>query len=66
MTQKETNNIKEFYAREFVDYPMKQLAVRIETLVRKAYSLNIHDYEITKMREILMMTLTPQLRKRQS
>ena len=41
----------------------KQLAVRIETLVRKAYSLNTHDYKNTKMTEILMMTLTPQLRK---
>ena len=42
---------------------IKQLAVRIETLFRKAYSLNTHDYEKTKMTEILMMTLTPQLRK---
>ena len=41
----------------------KQLAVGIETLVRKAYSLNTHDYRNTKMTEILMMTLTPQLRK---
>ena len=40
-----------------------QLAVRIETLVRKAYSINTHDYKNTKMTEILMMTLTPQLRK---
>ena len=42
---------------------IKQLAVRIETLVRKAYSLNTHDYKNTKMTEIVMMTLTPQLRK---
>ena len=42
---------------------MKQLAVRIETLVRKAYLLNTHDYKNTKMTEILMMTLTSQLRK---
>ena len=42
---------------------IKQLAVRIETLERKAYSLNTHDYKNTKMTEILMMTLTPQLRK---
>ena len=42
---------------------VKQLAVRIETLVRKAYSLNTHDYKNTKITEILMMTLTPQLRK---
>ena len=41
----------------------KQLAVRVETLVRKAYSLNTHDYKNTKLTEILMMTLTPQLRK---
>ena len=36
---------------------------RIETLVRKAYSLNTHDYKNTKMTEILMMTLTPQFKK---
>ena len=42
---------------------IKHLTVRIETLVRKAYSLNTHDYKNTKMTEILMMTLTPQLRK---
>ena len=42
---------------------IKQLAVRIETLVRKAYSLSTHYYKNTKMTEILMMTLTPQLRK---
>ena len=42
---------------------IKQLAVRIETLVRKAYSLNTNDYKNTKMTEILMMNLTPQLRK---
>ena len=40
----------------------KQLAVRIDTLFRKTYSLNTHDYK--KMTEILMMTLTPQLRKK--
>ena len=34
-----------------------------ETLVQKAYSLNTHDYKNTKITEILMMTLTPQLRK---
>ena len=42
---------------------IEQLAVRIETLARKANSLNTHDYKNTKMTEILMMTLTPQLRK---
>ena len=42
---------------------IKQLAVRIETIVRKAYSLNTHDYKNSKMTESLMMTLTPQLRK---
>ena len=42
---------------------IKQLAVRIETLVRKAYSLNTHDYKNTKMTEFLMMTPTPQLQK---
>ena len=42
---------------------IKQLAVRIETLVRKASSLNTHDYKNTKIAEILMMTLTPQSQK---
>ena len=49
--------------RRLPNETMKQLAVRIETLVRKAYSLNTHDYKNTKMSEILMMTLTHQLRK---
>ena len=31
---------------------IKQLAVRIDTLVRKAYSVNTHDYKNTKMTEI--------------
>ena len=60
------NNIKEFYAMKFVNYQMKQkkqLAVRIETLVRKSYSLDTHDYKNTTMTEILMMTLTAQLQK---
>ena len=37
---------------------IKQLEVRIETLVRKAYSPNTHDYKNTKITEILMMTDT--------
>ena len=49
--------------RRLPNETIKQLAVRIETLVRKAYSLNTHDYKNTKMTEILMMTSTPQLRK---
>ena len=49
--------------RRLPNETIKQLAVRIETLVRKAYSLNTHDYKNTKMTEILMMTLTSQLRK---
>ena len=49
--------------RRLPNETIKQLAVRIETLVRKAYSLNTHDYKNTKRTEILMMTLTPQLRK---
>ena len=49
--------------RRLLSETIKQLAVRIETLVRKAYSLNTHDYKNTKMIEILMMTPTPQLRK---
>ena len=46
--------------RRLSNETIKQLAVRIETLVQKAYSLNTHDYKNTKMTEILMMTLTPQ------
>ena len=42
---------------------IKQLAVRSKTLVRKAHSLNTHDYKNPKMTETLMMTLTSQLRK---
>ena len=49
--------------RRLPNETIKQIAVRIETLVRKAYSLNTHDYKNTKMTEILMMTLTTQLRK---
>ena len=49
--------------RRLPNETIKQLVVRIETLVRKAYSLNTHDYKNTKMTENLMMTLTFQLRK---
>ena len=49
--------------RRLPNETIKQLAVPIETLVRKAYSLNTHDYKNTKMIEILMISLTPQLRK---
>ena len=49
--------------RRLPNETFKQLAVRIETLVRKAYSRMTHDYKNTKMTEILMMTLTPQLKK---
>ena len=49
--------------RRLPNETIKQLAIRIETLIRKAYSLNTHDYKNTKMTKILLMTLTPQLRK---
>ena len=49
--------------RRLLNETIKQLAVRIETLVRKAYSLSTHVYKNTQMTEILMMTLTPRLRK---
>ena len=49
--------------RRLPNETIKQLAFPIETLVRKAFSLNTHDYKNTKLTEILMMTLTPQLRK---
>ena len=49
--------------RRLPNETIKQLAVRIETLVRKAYSLNTHDYKNTKMTETLMMTLTPPIKK---
>ena len=49
--------------RRIPNETITQLAVRIETLVRKAYFLSTHDYKNTKMTEVLMMTLTPQLQK---
>ena len=49
--------------RRLPNETIKQLAVRIETLVPKAYSLNTHDNKNTKMTKILLMTLIPQLRK---
>ena len=49
--------------RRIPNETIKQLAVGIETLVRKSYSPNTHDYKNTKMTEIFMMTITPQLRK---
>ena len=41
--------------RRLPNETIKQLAVRNETLVQKAYSLNTHDYKNTKMTDILMM-----------
>ena len=41
---------------------IKKLAVRKETLVRKAYLLDTHVYKNIMMKEIQMMTLTRQLR----
>ena len=49
--------------RRLPNETFEKLAVRIELLVRKAYSLNTYDYKYTKMTEILMMILTPQLGK---
>ena len=66
MILKETKKHQRVFCNEFcrlLNETIKQLAVRIETLVRKAYSLNKHDYKNTKISEILMMTLTPQPRK---
>ena len=37
---------------------INQLAVRIESMVRKAYSLNKHEHKKMKMTKGLMMTLT--------
>ena len=48
--------------RRLPNETIKQMSVRIDTLVRKAFSLNTHDYKNTKMTEVSMMTLTPQLR----
>ena len=42
---------------------IKQLAVRIETLVRKTFSLKTRDCKSTEMTEFLIMTLTPKLRE---
>ena len=63
---KEINNTKKILyneIRRLTNETIKQLAVSIETLVRKAYSVNTHNYKNTKMTENLTMTLTPQLRK---
>ena len=49
--------------RRISNETIKQIAVRIKTIVRKAYSLNTLYYKNTKMTKILRMTLTPQLRK---
>ena len=49
--------------RRLPNETIKQIAVRIETLVRKVYSINTHDNGNPKMREVLMMTLTSQLQK---
>ena len=49
--------------RRIPNEAIKQLAVRIELLVRKAYSHNKNDFKNTKITEILMMTVTPQLQK---
>ena len=49
--------------RRLPNETIKPFAVSTETLVRKAYSLNFYHYKITMMTKILMMTLTPQLRK---
>ena len=42
--------------RRLPNETIKQLAVRIETLVRKAYSLDTQDYKSTKTTEKIMMT----------
>ena len=42
--------------RRLTNETIKQSAVRIKTLVRKAYSLIKHDYKNTKVTEILMNT----------
>ena len=41
----------------------KKLAVRIETLVGKSYYPNAHEYDNTKMTEIVMLTLTAILKE---
>ena len=50
--------------RRLPNETIQQLAVRIETLFRKAFSLKNHNYKKIKITEILMMNLTPQLRKK--
>ena len=60
---KQHQRVLRYEIRRLPNETIKQLTVRIKTLVRKAYSLNTHDYKNTKLTEILMMTLTPQLRK---
>ena len=62
-TQNLKKKVFDSEVRRLTNETIKKLAVRIETLVRKAYSLNTHNYKNSKMTDILMMTLTPQLRK---
>ena len=38
--------------RRFSNETIKKLAIRIETLVRKAHSLNTHGYKNTTMKKI--------------
>ena len=38
--------------RRLPNETIKQLAVRIEPLVRKTYSLNTHNYDNTKLKKI--------------
>ena len=45
--------------RRFPNETINQFAVRIETLLSKALSLNTHDYKNSKMTEMLRITLTP-------
>ena len=55
-TLKKINKHQRFLCNEFRKLPIetiKQLAVRIEKLVRKIYSPDTHDYKNTKMTEVL-------------
>ena len=49
--------------RRLPNEAIKQLAVRTETLIRKANSPDTHDYKNTKLTEFLTTNLTPQLQK---
>ena len=59
---KQQQRVLSIETRRLPNETIKKLTVS-GTLVRKAYSLNTHDYKNMKLTEALMMTLTEKIRK---